>query len=174
MSRTNNIEIMNTILSTNIYFLLFFPRYWMSHPFVSRKEDDSHVTLNHHHPPQLIMSLDDHCGNFRLENFIPLARRALPDAVTLNINIAAPKVWFSLSNNPTDSAVFLDAGKFLVLVLSKTDDVLDTVWMFVRRQKNRNHRQEEPVITHLGMRLCQPFSPFSSISKLSLLSVIWI
>jgi Vacuolar sorting-associated protein 13, N-terminal/N-terminal region of Chorein or VPS13 len=79
----------------------------------------------------------------------PLARKALlaflsPSAIALNLNIAAPKLWFPISPRRSDGAVCLDAGKFRVEChkgMSKTDtkwnvDARDIQVMFVRPNKS--------------------------------------
>ena len=62
----------------------------------------------------------------------PLARQALlaflsPKAITLNINVAAPKLWFPISLKRTDGAVCLDAGK-LRMRCSKEENKTDIKW----------------------------------------------
>jgi hypothetical protein len=77
----------------------------------------------------------------------PLARKAQlallsPDAITVDVNMAAPKIWLPVSSESND-AVFLDAGRFKV-ACSKKEQGIDTHWeviacdiqvMFVRLRR---------------------------------------
>lgn len=83
----------------------------------------------------------------------PLARRALlalmsPSALDLRMNIAAPKVWFPVSGESSDGAVYFDAGKF-IMSITKEELRTDTVWnlaardiqmMFIRQSKQGHIR----------------------------------
>ena len=83
----------------------------------------------------------------------PLARKALlalmsPNALDLRMNIAAPKVWFPVSGETSDGAVYFDAGKFLMSI-AKEELRTDTVWnlaardiqmMFIRQSKHGHIR----------------------------------
>jgi hypothetical protein len=85
----------------------------------------------------------------------PLARKALlalmsPGAFELRMNVAAPKVWFPISGETADGAVYFDAGKFLMSI-AKQENRTDTVWnlaardiqmMFVRQSKEGHIRYD--------------------------------
>lgn len=67
----------------------------------------------------------------------PLARKAIlalmsPSALTLSTNVAAPKVWFPISGETADGAVYFDAGKFLMSI-TKQERKTDTIWNFSAR-----------------------------------------
>jgi hypothetical protein len=67
----------------------------------------------------------------------PLARKAQlallsPDAITLDVNMAAPKVWLPISSDSSDGAVFLDAGRFRV-ACTKKEQGTDTHWEVIGR-----------------------------------------
>ena len=66
----------------------------------------------------------------------PLARKAQlallsPDAITVDVNMAAPKVWLPVSAESND-AVFLDAGRFRV-ACAKEERGTDTHWEVIAR-----------------------------------------
>lgn len=83
----------------------------------------------------------------------PLARKALlalmsPSAFELRMNVAAPKVWFPISGESSDGAVYFDAGTFLMST-TKQELRTDTVWnlfardiqmVFVRQAKQGHIR----------------------------------
>lgn len=67
----------------------------------------------------------------------PLARKAQlallsPDAISLDMNMAAPKVWLPISSESSDGAVFLDAGRFRV-ACTKKEQGTDTQWEVIGR-----------------------------------------
>jgi hypothetical protein len=67
----------------------------------------------------------------------PLARKAQlallsPDAISLDVNMAAPKVWLPISSESSDGAVFLDAGRFRV-ACTKKEQGTDTQWEVIGR-----------------------------------------
>ena len=78
----------------------------------------------------------------------PLARKAQlallsPDAIVIDVNMAAPKLWVPVSSKSSDGAVFLDAGRFK-FECTKEEQGIDTHWdamardiqvMFVRLRK---------------------------------------
>lgn len=66
----------------------------------------------------------------------PLARKAQlallsPDAITVDVNMAAPKIWVPVSSQSND-AVFLDAGRFRV-ACAKKEQGTDTHWEVIAR-----------------------------------------
>ena len=66
----------------------------------------------------------------------PLARKAQlallsPDAITVDVNMAAPKVWVPVSAESND-AVYLDAGRFRV-ACAKKEQGTDTQWEVIAR-----------------------------------------
>jgi Vacuolar sorting-associated protein 13, N-terminal/N-terminal region of Chorein or VPS13 len=90
----------------------------------------------------------------------PLARKAIlalmsPNEFQINMNVAAPKVWFPISLEADDGAVHFDAGKF-IMSISKKELLTDTFWnfcardiqvMFVRQKESISDTSRKECIT---------------------------
>ena len=103
----------------------------------------------------------------------PLARQALlaflsPKAITLNMNVAAPKLWFPISLKRADGAVCLDAGK-MRMRCSKEENKTDIKWnisardiqvVFVRTSKVTSpyaYQGSSPVVDAEEIVIIRPF-----------------
>lgn len=77
----------------------------------------------------------------------PLARKAQlallsPTAISVELNVAAPKIWFPVSSTMSDGAVLFDSGKML-MTFQKEEQITDTRWEFAARDIQVKFVREE-------------------------------